>query len=252
MPPTTTWRVIRHDLGLKPYHVQYTHALTRPQCLKRVSCCEVFDQMIEMEPEVKKKIIFSDEATFHISGKVNRHSCVFWGLENPRVVREYTRNTQKVNVWCGVTASKVIGPFFFPSNINGRNYLEMLSNFLMDELPLTLVVDGYFQQDGAPAHYARDVKDFLNAAFPGRWIGRGGPIDWPAYSPDLNPCDFWLWGMLKNTVYSHPVRTLDELKLRIIEAVESIPAEMCKRVIDSAFQRFKQCAANDGTQVERL
>jgi hypothetical protein len=29
------------------------------------------------------KIVFSDEATFHLSGKVNRHNLIIWGSQNP-------------------------------------------------------------------------------------------------------------------------------------------------------------------------
>ncbi|KAJ8962876.1 hypothetical protein NQ318_001284 [Aromia moschata] len=56
--------------------------------------------------------------------------------------------------------------------------------------------------DGAPPHFARQVRDFLNVEHPNRWIGRNGPIHWPARSPDLTPCDFYLWGYMKQLVYS--------------------------------------------------
>ena len=54
----------------------------------------------------------------------------------------------------------------------------------------------YFQQDGAPAHYTRKVRDYLNQLFLGRWIGCRDPLEWAARSPDLTPCDFFLWGFL--------------------------------------------------------
>ncbi|KMQ87058.1 hypothetical protein RF55_13774, partial [Lasius niger] len=54
--------------------------------------------------------------------------------------------------------------------------------------------------DGAPPHYARPVRDFLNLTYSRRWIGRGGHIAWPSRSPDLTS-DFFLWGYFKNTVY---------------------------------------------------
>jgi hypothetical protein len=31
----------------------------------------------------------------------------------------------------------------------------------------------FFQQDGAPPHYANVVKDYLNETFGPQWIGRG-------------------------------------------------------------------------------
>lgn len=48
-----------------------------------------------------------------------------------------------------------------------------------------------FMHDGAGPHYARVVFEHLNKEFPNRWIGRGGPMAWPARSPDLNPLDFF-------------------------------------------------------------
>jgi hypothetical protein len=38
--------------------------------------------------------------------------------------------------------------------------------------------DVVFQQDGAPTHSARFVREFLDMNFPGRWVGLDGPISW--------------------------------------------------------------------------
>ena len=62
--------------------------------------------------------------------------------------------------------------------------------------------DFIFQQDEAPPHWHRDVRYFLNESLPQRWIGRVGKEDlslqfWPPRSPDLTPCDFFLWGFVK-------------------------------------------------------
>jgi len=51
--------------------------------------------------------------------------------------------------------------------------------------------------------------------FGNRVISRFGDILWPPRSPDLSVCDFFLWGYLKNRVYTTRPRTLDELKQRI-------------------------------------
>jgi hypothetical protein len=42
-----------------------------------------------------------------------------------------------------------------------------------------------FPQDGAPAHYSIRVREFLDQQFPGHWIGRRGPVEWPARSPGI-------------------------------------------------------------------
>lgn len=52
--------------------------------------------------------------------------------------------------------------------------------------------------DGAPAHFAQDVRHYLDAGFR-QWIGRGSrSVAWPPRSPDLTPLAFFLWGYIKN------------------------------------------------------
>ncbi|GBL93676.1 hypothetical protein AVEN_25661-1 [Araneus ventricosus] len=44
----------------------------------------------------------------------------------------------------------------------------------------------------------------------------------PPHSPDLNPCDFWLWVFLKNHVCGGSMRTLPELKTSITRNVAEL------------------------------
>jgi len=47
-----------------------------------------------------RKIIFSDEAHFHLGSYVNKQNCRIWGSENPHVIMEKPMHPQ-VTVWCG-------------------------------------------------------------------------------------------------------------------------------------------------------
>ena len=55
----------------------------------------------------------------------------------------------------------------------------------------------------------------------------------PPYSPDLTPCDFFLWGWIKSRVYRTQTRDLDDLQARIQHAFDELPQEMINRAIDS-------------------
>ena len=59
-------------------------------------------QRISEDEEFFKQICFSDEATFHVSGKQNTHNVRIWGSEHPHEIRELQRDSPKVNVWCGI------------------------------------------------------------------------------------------------------------------------------------------------------
>lgn len=90
-----------------------------------------------------------------------------------------------------------------PSRLDGQGFLEFLQNEFADllmELPLSYRQNMWLQLDGAPPHFARAVREYLNANHE-PWIGRGGIIAWPARSPDLTPLDYFLWGdEIKNDV----------------------------------------------------
>jgi hypothetical protein len=85
-----------------------------------------------------KNIMFSDEATFHMSGKVHRHNVLIRGTENPYVVREHIRDSLKANVWCGVIHDQVTGPFFFQEQaINMNTYLNRLQLYTVPQIEHT-------------------------------------------------------------------------------------------------------------------
>jgi len=49
-------------------------------------------------------------------------------------------------------------------------------------------------------------------------------IEWPFYSPDLTPLDFFLWGYLKDCIYANPkTRDIKQLKANIIKEMQNVP-----------------------------
>jgi hypothetical protein len=50
-------------------------------------------------------IVFSAEATFHLSGKVNRHNLIISGSWNPHQVVERVSDSPMVNVSCAVSGT---------------------------------------------------------------------------------------------------------------------------------------------------
>jgi len=123
----------------------------------------------------------------------------------------------------------------------------MLENFLRPRLEeFDDSEDFWFQQDGATAHTARRSLGILKEMFPSRLISLRGDIGWPALSPDLTHCDFFLWGYLKAEVYKHRPQTLKALKDAIHEKVAAIPPEMTNIMMENFRERLRQCIANNG------
>jgi len=60
------------------------------------------------------------------------------------------------------------------------------------------------------------------------------------------PCDFFLWGYLKEKVFKHSPRSLEDVKERIQHEIDSIPPELTRRVMKNFRERLQQCVATDG------
>lgn len=115
------------------------------------------------------------------------------------MVREgHSQHPLKINVWAGILGNHIVGPIFYEDNLTGEMYLNMLQEVIVPTIidiaendPELDPENIFFMQDGAPPHFARPVRDFLDHEFPNKWIGRRGFIEWPARSPDLTPLDFF-------------------------------------------------------------
>ncbi|XP_015793382.1 uncharacterized protein LOC107369929 [Tetranychus urticae] len=116
----TAWRINRKDLNIFPYKMQVGQPLEQESCEKRVAfaneICEVLDT--PDSPMDPSKIIFSDEAHFWLNGFVNRQNYRIWGSQKPELVVSKPLHPQKITVWCGLTASGIVGPFFLEQTIN--------------------------------------------------------------------------------------------------------------------------------------
>jgi hypothetical protein len=75
---------------------------------------------------------------------------------------------------------------------------------------------------------------------------------WPARSQDLNPHDFYLWGNLKDKVYSNNPHTLVELKQSIRETISSIEISELKLASNNTFKRLEACLRAEGRHFEHL
>ncbi|GBL72753.1 hypothetical protein AVEN_127978-1 [Araneus ventricosus] len=110
------------------------------------------------------------------------------------------------------------GPFFMQETISSECYITILEQFVSTHLALEDQPRiEWFMQDGAQPHRTEKVFHFLDEYFGNRVIVLDYPkltgtgMDWPSYSPDQTPCDYFLWGALKDTVYKNHSSTLDEL-----------------------------------------
>jgi hypothetical protein len=249
----STHTLLRKTLHYVPYKIQCYQRLFDEDFHNRALACE---EILKKAAEVDgffNKLITSDESTFHVNGVVNRHNCRIWGSQKPEPLSIKEHSSPKVNVWVGLSHSKIYGPYFFPSDtVKSEDYLLMLKDFFVPMLKNHhKFKSSWFQQDGAPPHWSLAVRAFLNENFPNRWIGRGGALTWPARSPDLAPPDFFLWGHIKNNVYKRRPKNVQELKAFIVHECDNITVEQLENVMSAFHERLNRCVQTCGHSCEK-
>ena len=147
--------------------------------------------------------------------------------------------------------NKLIRPFVFDNNLTGNTHEVFLRNELsglLEDIPLVITSQMYFQHDGFPPHYTRHVREYLNESFPNRCLDRGGPVAWPQRSPDLTPLDYYLWGNMKTLVYETKVDSRAALRHRIFAAAEHIRNHLdnIASVTQSLLMGAANCVATGG------
>ncbi|KAJ8957386.1 hypothetical protein NQ318_004866, partial [Aromia moschata] len=188
---TSVHRVIRRNLLHR--YIQKVQELLPEDLVKRVTFCQF---ILHQDIRFQKKILFTDESCFTRRCITNLHNYHEYSDVNPHSVtpRHFQREF-KIDVWIGVKYPKW-------SKILSRIYLTRCHYNSDWNIGLCMI-----------PHFSIMVRYFLNHQYPNKWIGRGNncPQVWPPRSPDFNKCDFFLWGTLKEFVYSSPVASRAEL-----------------------------------------
>ena len=116
-----------------PYKLQLHQVLSVGDKQVRANFCTEMQERFEVD-DFADRLIFSDEATFHVSGKVRQHSVWIWGTENPHAIIEHVRDLPKVNIFCAVSKMVYRQFFFIERTVTGSTYLDMLENWLMPQM----------------------------------------------------------------------------------------------------------------------
>ncbi len=95
------------------------------------------------------------------------------------------------------------------------------------------------------------VRNYLNEKLANRWIGRRGSLcEFPPRSPDLTACDYWLWGYLREQVYTLRYHTLRQLRDALEQKLTAIPTCMFENALKNFHTRCEMCMDNGGFYIE--
>lgn len=212
-------RLLHNDLRSKTFEKRKNHGLTTKQIEARLERCKLLTKVHGVRKV--RKTIFSDEKLFVMRQSYNAQNDRIYALsveDIPRHVRTVPRyqNASSAMVWGAVSyQGKLRLKFIDPGvKINSSYYQhEILEAHLLPEAS-RLYPDGtwWFQQDSAPAHGSKSTEGWLRNHCP-NFITKE---QWPPSSPDSNPLDYGIWGILEGEVNATQHRNLESMKRAII------------------------------------
>ena len=71
-------------------------------------------------------------------------------------------------------------------------------------------------------------------------------VPYPPYSPDLAPCDFWLFPKLRGCRYD----TIEEMKEAVMKVIDTLSQEDFHGAFQTLLERYNKCIATGGDYFE--
>ena len=103
--------------------------------------------------------------------------------------------------------------------------------------------DWILHHDNAPAHTSHLVQKFLAKHGTAQ-------LQQPPYSPDLAPCDFFLFPRLKKVLKGHRFEATEDIKRNSTKTLLDIPKEEFPKCFQQWQKRWAKCVAAEGNYVE--
>ena len=150
---------------------------------------------------------------------------------------------RSINIWARILNDKIIGPHFI-DRLNSRKYVQILTEILpllLEDLPLNVRQSMWYQQKGwFCTDYYWIVKQKI-----WRSLDWSGNNRWAVCFPDLTPIDFYLWGKLKQQVYSEMPVIKENMKERTRRDCDWSKWNSSYSVIYvDTFQKMCQCSGS--------
>lgn len=248
--------ILKNELKLYPYKVQVVQQIYENNIKKRLEFCKTMIQKLENDPQLLNRIWFTDESHFHKDGHCNKQNYRIWGTEKPETFIEKPAHPEYVTVWCAISAQGPIGPYFFEDSNGTRvtvdqfTYQDMIENYFVPKLREKCgesFNEQIFHQDGATPHTAGLTIELLHKHFGNNIISFRSKDIWPPTSPDLNPCDYYLWSFLKDKIFTEKIANCEILKEKIEDLCNTeVTEEICKKVINNLHFRLRYCIMKNG------
>lgn len=252
IPRTTVHRILVDDLGKRKVCARFVpHSLTEDQKAARVEHCADMKTSADNDPTFLQNIITADETwCFQYEPKTKRQSAEWIGSDEskPKKLR-YQKSKVKTMLIVFFDSKGIVHKEFIPSGqtVNGQYYLTILDRLWkrVHRIRPEYRQPGSWSllHDNAPAHKCVAVRKFLCDK-------QITVVDHPPYSPDLAPCDFYLFPKLKIFLKGSHFDSIEEIQSSVTSYFNSLKREDFQACFRQFYNRFSLCITSEGEYFE--
>lgn len=246
--PTTVIDRLHNDLHMKCYLTRWVpHHLSLEQKKNRLDISKEMLQVLRNEQRTHfHNVITGDESWFlfeYVQGSQ-------WVLSKEDLITKTRKTNMQKKIMLSIFFNS-LGPVvidFLPSGtkFNGEYFIGILSKIDDAVYPLGRPIGSLkklLHFDNSPCHKAKKVKSYLdNSEF--------RTMKHPAYSPDVAPSDFGLFGTVKNKLIGTSHNDENELKEHITEILMSFDQKFWQSLFDAWIMRLEKLIEKKGDYFE--
>lgn len=203
------------------------------------------------DPTFIKRIITGDETWVYEYDIETSQQSSEWRFENEPKPKKPRKSRSKIKVMLTVFFDYhgVVHYEFLPEGqtVNKEYYLGVMRRLresIRKKRPDLWKDNSWIlHHDNAPSHTSLIVRDFLTKH--GTTVIAQAP-----YSPDLAPCDFFLFPKLKLPLRGKRFDSIESVKENSLRELKAIPSRAYEKCMEDWIKRWHMCIASDGAYFE--
>ncbi len=223
----TVWSIITENLEMRKVCAKMVpKLLSEDQKQQKVTVCQDIIERLEDDPDLLGSVITVDESwIFEYDPETKWQSRQWKSPASPRPKKaRMSKSKVKVMLIAFFDIKGIVHFEFLPQGqtVNQYVYKEILRRLMRSvrdkRRDLWENNTWVLHHDNAPAHSALSIRQFL--------AERNVPtLEQPPYSPDLAPCDFFLFPKLKGVIKGTRFPDVEAIKRAVMTELRRIPEE---------------------------
>lgn len=245
---STVYRVLKNELHYQVKHLRWIpHILNPSQKVNRVELSKSLQKTLANAKKTNYQLFYTgDESWFYLN---TDHSFQWLPPEETPAFRERKTIQSKkymLTVFWNPNGFALVKVLPDHMKFNAEYFINEILTELYEKTR-TIPNKGYrkvvLHFDNARPHTARKVTQFMEEHHMKK-------APQPAYSPDIAPSDFFLFGYLKNKLQGEHFDSVDSLYESVIEIFNEIPKTTLQATFQEWERRLDEIIQNNGEYTE--